>query len=150
MALRLFNHPSGSERQNLKHFCNMKEKRRRGFTLKKKGASRLEFQPLSISRPQTTPAQQTSHRRTVKEEVVASCQAGMSLSESAKNFGVAHSTLHDRLKSRSSWQGYPPAFSDNIENVLENYCLTMSEVGLEISRDEFVEGCVNLARYDSS
>ena len=62
------------------------------------------------------------------------CRAGMSQRGAAKKFAVPRSTLQDRLKERSDQRGRPPALSSQVENLVADYCTTMSEIGFGVSR----------------
>ena len=71
------------------------------------------------------------------EDAVAACKAGMSLREASRTFSVPLSTLSDRLRGRSATRGRPPALSNEVETLIEEYVTTMAEKGFGVTRGEW-------------
>ena len=71
------------------------------------------------------------------EAAIAAVEGDMSIRKASAEFGVARSTLNDRVNSRSAWRGRPPALPSEQEDLLEEYLFIMADVGFGLSVGEF-------------
>ena len=73
------------------------------------------------------------------EAAIAAVEGGMSIRKASAEFGVARSTLSDRVNGRSARGGRPPTLPSEQEDqdLLEEYLFTMADVGFGLSVGEF-------------